>query len=312
MTRWSAVKRGVLSFVSSATQDWPRGILKPTRRASTCSPSSPPTLKTHGRTPTTVRESEMEKDVGDNSAALYRRRAESDRMLLLSLCVSAALEKALLKSLRRLDDFLRMPLPEEIDADASGDPPESSRSFLDGPELTLADCNLLPKLHILKVPSASAVTKRLFGSETLTLNSCFFFFLLVAGCGQEIPRLWDPSGHGGGVEVLELRLPEGGVRQHLPRREGDPFRLLGCCQANQMRGWMENEVRTAANAMTPRREWCRRGWSKPILDSNWLLLKSSISASALSVFACMILCRVGVCLNTRAPTGGLRTVVSLC
>ncbi|XP_054864209.1 chloride intracellular channel protein 6-like isoform X1 [Amphiprion ocellaris] len=62
-----------------------------------------------------------------------------------------ALEKALLKSLRRLDDFLRTPLSEEIDADASGDLPESSRSFLDGPDLTLADCNLLPKLHILKV-----------------------------------------------------------------------------------------------------------------------------------------------------------------
>ncbi|XP_034403667.1 chloride intracellular channel protein 6 isoform X1 [Cyclopterus lumpus] len=62
-----------------------------------------------------------------------------------------ALEKTLLKSLRRLDDFLRTPLPEEIDADASGDLPESSRSFLDGSELSLADCNLLPKLHILKV-----------------------------------------------------------------------------------------------------------------------------------------------------------------
>ncbi|XP_078100208.1 uncharacterized protein LOC144513024 isoform X1 [Sander vitreus] len=62
-----------------------------------------------------------------------------------------ALEKALLKSLRRLDDFLRTPLSEEIDADAPGDLPDSSRSFLDGSELTLADCNLLPKLHILKV-----------------------------------------------------------------------------------------------------------------------------------------------------------------
>ncbi|XP_045911258.1 chloride intracellular channel protein 6 isoform X1 [Micropterus dolomieu] len=62
-----------------------------------------------------------------------------------------ALEKALLKSLRRLDDFLRTLLPEEIDADAEGDLPESTRSFLDGSELTLADCNLLPKLHILKV-----------------------------------------------------------------------------------------------------------------------------------------------------------------
>ncbi|XP_068460261.1 chloride intracellular channel protein 4 isoform X2 [Clinocottus analis] len=62
-----------------------------------------------------------------------------------------ALEKTLLKSLRRLDDFLRTPLLEEVDADASGDLPESCRSFLDGAELTLADCNLLPKLHILKV-----------------------------------------------------------------------------------------------------------------------------------------------------------------
>lgn len=64
---------------------------------------------------------------------------------------SSALEKALLKSLRRLDEFLRTPLPAEIDGDASGDLPESTRSFLDGSELTLADCNLLPKLHILKV-----------------------------------------------------------------------------------------------------------------------------------------------------------------
>ncbi|KAG9349688.1 hypothetical protein JZ751_028136 [Albula glossodonta] len=62
-----------------------------------------------------------------------------------------ALEKALLKSLRRLDEYLRSPLPEEIDTDSPVDPPESTRSFLDGPELTLADCNLLPKLHILKV-----------------------------------------------------------------------------------------------------------------------------------------------------------------
>lgn len=75
-------------------------------------------------------------------------------LLFLSVPLSTALEKALLKSLRRLDDFLRTPLPEEIDADASGDLPESSRSFLDGSELTLADCNLLPKLHILKVHSA--------------------------------------------------------------------------------------------------------------------------------------------------------------
>lgn len=68
-----------------------------------------------------------------------------------NLLVCTALEKALLKSLQRLDDFLRTPLSEEIDAYAPGDVPESTRSFLDGDDLTLADCNLLPKLHILKV-----------------------------------------------------------------------------------------------------------------------------------------------------------------
>ncbi|XP_061082279.1 chloride intracellular channel protein 4 isoform X1 [Conger conger] len=61
------------------------------------------------------------------------------------------LEKALLKSLNRLDEFLRTPLPEEIDSDCLSDPGESTRGFLDGPDLTLADCNLLPKLHIMKV-----------------------------------------------------------------------------------------------------------------------------------------------------------------
>ncbi|XP_072513398.1 uncharacterized protein [Salminus brasiliensis] len=40
---------------------------------------------------------------------------------------------------------------EEIDANSTDDPGPSTRSFLDGPDLTLADCNLLPKLHIIKI-----------------------------------------------------------------------------------------------------------------------------------------------------------------
>ncbi|KAJ3605072.1 hypothetical protein NHX12_027122 [Muraenolepis orangiensis] len=54
-------------------------------------------------------------------------------------------------ALRRLDDYLRSPLPDEIDANSMEDETASSRCFLDGDELTLADCNLLPKLHIIKV-----------------------------------------------------------------------------------------------------------------------------------------------------------------
>ncbi|KAK7938248.1 hypothetical protein WMY93_001574 [Mugilogobius chulae] len=60
-------------------------------------------------------------------------------------------EESSVEVLRRLDEYLRSPLPDEINADESGDVPESTRSFLDGNDLTLADCNLLPKLHILKV-----------------------------------------------------------------------------------------------------------------------------------------------------------------
>ncbi|XP_072320899.1 chloride intracellular channel protein 5a isoform X2 [Eucyclogobius newberryi] len=57
-----------------------------------------------------------------------------------------ALEKSLNKALAKLDEYLISPLPEE---DNRGH--ESNRKFLDGDELTLADCNLLPKLHVFKV-----------------------------------------------------------------------------------------------------------------------------------------------------------------
>ncbi|XP_053242630.1 chloride intracellular channel protein 6 [Podarcis raffonei] len=61
------------------------------------------------------------------------------------------LEKSLLKALRKLNNYLNAPLPEEIDAYSTEELTVSTRKFLDGDELTLADCNLLPKLHIIKV-----------------------------------------------------------------------------------------------------------------------------------------------------------------
>lgn len=56
-----------------------------------------------------------------------------------------ALEMGLNKALAKLDDYLMSPLPEE------GHSGDSRRKYLDGDELTLADCNLLPKLHVIKV-----------------------------------------------------------------------------------------------------------------------------------------------------------------
>ncbi|XP_015425375.1 PREDICTED: chloride intracellular channel protein 1 isoform X1 [Myotis davidii] len=60
------------------------------------------------------------------------------------------LEKGLLKALKVLDNYLASPLPEEVDETSAEDEGISQRKFLDGNELTLADCNLLPKLHIVQ------------------------------------------------------------------------------------------------------------------------------------------------------------------
>ncbi|KAM5336361.1 chloride intracellular channel protein 6 [Glossophaga mutica] len=60
-------------------------------------------------------------------------------------------EKNLLKALRKLDSYLSSPLPDEAEAGGAEQVAVSGRKFLDGDELTLADCNLLPKLHIIKI-----------------------------------------------------------------------------------------------------------------------------------------------------------------
>lgn len=64
---------------------------------------------------------------------------------------SVGLERGLLKTLQKLDEYLNSPLPDEIDENSMEDITVSTRKFLDGNEMTLADCNLLPKLHIVKV-----------------------------------------------------------------------------------------------------------------------------------------------------------------
>nr|XP_057907656.1 chloride intracellular channel protein 5a isoform X3 [Doryrhamphus excisus] len=60
---------------------------------------------------------------------------------------SRALAQSLNKALAKLDEYLLNPLPNEVHL-VDG---ESARKYLDGDELTLADCNLLPKLHVVKV-----------------------------------------------------------------------------------------------------------------------------------------------------------------
>uniref|UniRef100_A0A8C4SSL9 Chloride intracellular channel protein n=1 Tax=Erpetoichthys calabaricus TaxID=27687 RepID=A0A8C4SSL9_ERPCA len=63
--------------------------------------------------------------------------------------MNESLEKNFLKTLINLDKFLTTPLPYELEQNPNVT--VSQRHFLDGNVLTLADCNLLPKLHIVKV-----------------------------------------------------------------------------------------------------------------------------------------------------------------
>lgn len=61
----------------------------------------------------------------------------------------AALQRSLLRALLKLDEYLSAPLEYELACE-----PHlriSQRRFLDGDQLTLADCNLLPKLNIVQV-----------------------------------------------------------------------------------------------------------------------------------------------------------------
>ncbi|XP_007475465.1 chloride intracellular channel protein 3 [Monodelphis domestica] len=58
-----------------------------------------------------------------------------------------AFYRPLLRALVKLDHYLNTPLEHELIRDPKLT--QSRRHFLDGDQLTLADCNLLPKLHII-------------------------------------------------------------------------------------------------------------------------------------------------------------------
>ena len=68
---------------------------------------------------------------------------------ILTLDFLSELEKKFLATLVKLNMYLEGPLPHELEQNP--DENESPRLYLDGDSLTLADCNLLPKLNILKV-----------------------------------------------------------------------------------------------------------------------------------------------------------------
>merc|ERR1739838_963208 len=62
------------------------------------------------------------------------------------------LEDRLNGTLKKLNKDLNEPLTDEIDPDDDSDEPQvSTRKFIDGNDMTIADCSLLPKLNIIRV-----------------------------------------------------------------------------------------------------------------------------------------------------------------
>lgn len=62
------------------------------------------------------------------------------------------LETKLNDALRKFDQYMNEPLDDEIDQNDDSDEPQvSRRKFIDGDHMTIADCNMLPKLNMIRV-----------------------------------------------------------------------------------------------------------------------------------------------------------------
>lgn len=173
--------------------------------------------------------------------------------------VCSDLEKGLLKALKKLDDYLGCPLPEEIDENSSEEVASSSRSFLDGQDLTLADCNLLPKLHIVKVILGFSRGRGCDISAYLEKHDVPNVSLRLvlssrAGGVFEVPQVQHPSVSNKPLEVPERCVCPGGVCVHLPDRRGDPHGVLFRRQSSQVGGQQQvattqANIRSASNSI---------------------------------------------------------------
>lgn len=129
-----------------------------------------------------------------------------------------ALHQQLLRALAKLDSYLRAPLEHELAQDPQL--PESRRRFLDGDQLTLADCGLLPKLHIVDV---STGRERDGGGdaawgEALTGR-------VPADCVRTLPRGAHLRRAARGETLPGLRATGEGVQVHVSAQRRDPGRL---------------------------------------------------------------------------------------
>lgn len=118
------------------------------------------------------------KDINTNMYLQYLVFQTAWERLRPSDCVSV-LENKFLSTLVKLNMYLETPLPYELDKNPNVT--ESSRLYLDGDTLSLADCNLLPKLNIVKVrrvQSERTLRTGLKSSEEKLIKFNFPIYLL--------------------------------------------------------------------------------------------------------------------------------------
>lgn len=153
---------GVLEpLTPTATLAWHPGTGSPTQQATTSSTSSLPSSRTQCLHRTMVRH---------RAADLGRRASPRPRLSPHCYYCPQALYQQLLRALTRLDSYLRAPLDHELAQEPQLR--ESRRRFLDGDQFTLADCSLLPKLHIVDVSEGWVCVGRGPSSENLITLCC--------------------------------------------------------------------------------------------------------------------------------------------
>lgn len=208
---------GILKlFTPIASLAWHPGTGSPTQRAMTSSTSSLPSSRTQCLHRTMVRH---------RPAGPGRRANPRSRQSPHGYHCPQALYQQLLRALTRLDSYLRAPLDHELAQEPHLR--ESHRRFLDGDQFTLADCSLLPKLHIVDVSEGPAgrVWVWVWGHRVRPS-------LRSAAPTDRVCTL-PPAAHPRGTvlrsSLLGQCVAEEGVQVYVSTQRRDPGCLPACC-----------------------------------------------------------------------------------
>lgn len=221
MPRKGALRHRVLEGLTGTLQlstpivslAWHPGTGSPTRQAMTSSTSSLPSSRIRCRHRTMVRHG----PAGPGRRAISRPRPSPH----CYLCPQV-LYQQLLRALTRLDSYLRAPLDHELAQEPRLR--ESRRRFLDGDQFTLADCSLLPKLHIVDVSEGPAGRG---GRGRRARPSSRF--AAPTDRVRALPPAAHPSRTALRSPLLGQRIAGERVQVHVSTQRRDPGRLPACC-----------------------------------------------------------------------------------